>query len=167
MAERRTMVTEDFQECHELAYKAESEAYEKFGKTFPKLVKIRMGGPGQLEKMSDILDVSPLFDEKMPNGKNFAARIFDTASQDPAWDMVIMVSEAWIVEENADKVDKTKSIENHPDRKEICLVVIRSKERQGMAFHPIDAKTRALQKGELQFKGETKGRFARPRGTAN
>jgi len=87
-----------------------------------------------------------------PEARDITAHFQKMAAAEPTVAGAVLISESWIVsgdKAEVDKVDMTKSIADHPDRKECMIVNALRGDMQLLALIPIERPANTLGKPEI------------------
>ena len=92
--------------------------------------------------------------------KDMVARFTEALVQHPDIDFVVMVSEAWFVSAN-DGVIPEGSLADHPNRQEMVIFNILSKDCQNIVMNPLCRNPSHLKRGKVDFSLKATGRMVR------
>jgi len=99
-------------------------------------------------------------------GKDMLVLLMQALLQHPELDFVAHVTEAWILSLK-DGATPQPGISNHPDREEVVVFNIMSKDCQTVVLNPLHRNPNRLERGKVDFATKVKGRMVREPETKN
>lgn len=155
---KRQMERKDFEVLADAVFKVLSEELKACENISPCLVGFKLNEQHEITHV-DRHDLGYLF--SMPRGKDIAAKIFDLGVESDHFDICAFISEAWVV--HTDKSEPIpRSLENHPDRKEVAIAHFRTTDFQIFTMYPMNLADFTLEFQALNWESgvEMAGRFA-------